>query len=182
MPFFVLFITKEEKVTTAVTALLVLFAVTLAIAVAILIYKSTGDRAEFRIPGHRVGNLYWDVPIPGALNRSGRMDPGLYSGRVSKSGLPFSQPGGNGPPVSLALGCNRVLDRCRLVSQSSTFSRLAHPVASAGIRGPMARCFRRNGTTNHKSDFGGRTIASSAGQGWSDPFSQTFKTLVDRVP
>jgi multidrug resistance protein MdtO len=51
MPFFVLFITKEEKVTTAVTALLVLVAATLAIAVAILIYKCTGDRAEFRIPG-----------------------------------------------------------------------------------------------------------------------------------
>src|SRR6266404_1934953 len=51
MPFFVLFITKEEKVTTAVTALLVLLAATLAIAVAILIYKSTGNRAEFRIPG-----------------------------------------------------------------------------------------------------------------------------------
>src|SRR5882757_969019 len=51
MPFFVLFITKEEKVTTAVTALLVLFAVTIAVAVAILIYKCTGDRAEFRIPG-----------------------------------------------------------------------------------------------------------------------------------
>jgi multidrug resistance protein MdtO len=51
MPFFVLFITKEEKVTTAVTALLVLLAATLAIAVAILIYKATGNRAEFRIPG-----------------------------------------------------------------------------------------------------------------------------------
>jgi multidrug resistance protein MdtO len=51
MPFFVLFITKEEKVTTTVTALLVLLAATLAIAVAILIYKCTGDRAEFRIPG-----------------------------------------------------------------------------------------------------------------------------------
>jgi multidrug resistance protein MdtO len=50
MPFFVLFITKEEKVTTTVTALLVLIAVTLAITAAILIYKSTGDRAEFRIP------------------------------------------------------------------------------------------------------------------------------------
>jgi multidrug resistance protein MdtO len=50
MPFFVLFVTKEEKVTTVVTALLVLLAATLAIAVAILIYKSTGDRAEFRIP------------------------------------------------------------------------------------------------------------------------------------
>jgi multidrug resistance protein MdtO len=51
MPFFVLFITKEEKVTTTVTALLVLLAATLAIAAAILIYKCTGDRAEFRIPG-----------------------------------------------------------------------------------------------------------------------------------
>jgi len=51
LPFFVLFVTKEEKVTTALSALLVLFAVTLAIAAAILIYKATGDRAEFRIPG-----------------------------------------------------------------------------------------------------------------------------------
>src|SRR5258705_5030962 len=51
MHFFVLFITKEEKVTTVVTALLVLIAATLAIAVAILIYKATGNRAEFRIPG-----------------------------------------------------------------------------------------------------------------------------------
>src|SRR5467141_860982 len=39
MPFFVLFITKEEKVTTTVTALLVLFTVTIAIAAAILFYK-----------------------------------------------------------------------------------------------------------------------------------------------
>src|ERR1700751_48325 len=51
MPFFVLFITKEEKVTTVVTALLVVIAATLAIAVAILLYKATGNRAEFRIPG-----------------------------------------------------------------------------------------------------------------------------------
>ena len=51
MPFFVLFITKEEKVTTAVTALLVLFACSLAIAAAILVFKATGNRPEFRIPG-----------------------------------------------------------------------------------------------------------------------------------
>src|SRR6266436_8274770 len=51
MPFFVFFITKEEKVTTVITALLVLFAATIAIAGAILIYKLTGDRPEFRIPG-----------------------------------------------------------------------------------------------------------------------------------
>jgi multidrug resistance protein MdtO len=51
MPFFVLFVTKEEKVTTTISALLVLFAATIAIAVAILIYKLTGNRAEFRIPG-----------------------------------------------------------------------------------------------------------------------------------
>jgi multidrug resistance protein MdtO len=51
MPFFVLFVTKEEKVTTTVTVLLVLFAITIAIVAAILLYKCTGDRAEFRIPG-----------------------------------------------------------------------------------------------------------------------------------
>jgi len=51
MPFFVLFITKEEKVTTTITAVLLLVAATLGIAAAILIYKATGNRAEFRIPG-----------------------------------------------------------------------------------------------------------------------------------
>src|ERR1700751_1919837 len=51
MPFFVLFITKEEKVTTVITELLVLLAATLAITVAILIYKATGNRAEVRITG-----------------------------------------------------------------------------------------------------------------------------------
>jgi multidrug resistance protein MdtO len=51
LPFFVLFVTKEEKVTTALTVLLVLFSITLAIAAAILIYKATGDRPEFRVPG-----------------------------------------------------------------------------------------------------------------------------------
>jgi multidrug resistance protein MdtO len=51
LPFFILFVTKEEKVTTAVSTLLVLFAVTLAIAASILLFKLTGNRAEFRIPG-----------------------------------------------------------------------------------------------------------------------------------
>jgi multidrug resistance protein MdtO len=50
LPFFILFVTKEEKVTTAVSALLVLVTVTLAIAVSIVLFKYTGDRAEFRIP------------------------------------------------------------------------------------------------------------------------------------
>jgi multidrug resistance protein MdtO len=50
MPFFVLFITKEEKVTTAVSALLVLFAMTLAIGTSILLFKCTGNRPEFRVP------------------------------------------------------------------------------------------------------------------------------------
>ena len=182
MPFFVLFITKEEKVTTAVTALLVLLAATLAIAVAILIYKCTGDRAEFRIPGIAleifIGMFLFRVLSIGAVG----WILGFIVRRVAKSGLPFSQPRGNSPPVSLALGGHRVLGRCRLVGQSSSFSRLAHPLASAGIRDRMAGCFRRHGTTDHQSTFSGRTIASPAGQGWADPFAQTFKTFVDRVP
>ena len=128
MPFFVLFITKEEKVTTAVTALLVLLAATLAIAVAILIYKCTGDRAEFRIPGIAleifIGMFLFRVLSIGAV--------GWILGFVfaaAQSLVYFSQPRGNGPPVSLALGGHRVLDRCRLVVQSFSFSRLAHPSA-----------------------------------------------------
>jgi multidrug resistance protein MdtO len=50
MPFFILFVTKEEKVTTAISALIVLLTVTLAIAISIVLFKFTGDRAEFRIP------------------------------------------------------------------------------------------------------------------------------------
>jgi multidrug resistance protein MdtO len=50
LPFFILFVTKEEKVTTALSAFLVLVTVTLAIAVSIVLFKLTGDRAEFRIP------------------------------------------------------------------------------------------------------------------------------------
>src|SRR6202035_657464 len=128
---------------------------------------------------YRIGDLYWDVPIPGTLNRSGRMDPRVYRRRDAKSGLPFSQPGGDSSPVSLALVGRRDLGGRRLVGQSFTFSRLAHPLAAAGIRGRMACCFRRNGTTNHQSNFSRRTIASSAGQGWADPLAQTFKTFVD---
>jgi multidrug resistance protein MdtO len=50
LPFFILFVTKEEKVTTTLSALLVLVSVTLAIAVSIVLFKLTGNRAEFRIP------------------------------------------------------------------------------------------------------------------------------------
>jgi multidrug resistance protein MdtO len=51
MPFLILFITKEDKLTTAVSALLCLLGVTIAIAASIVIYKCTGNRAEFRVPG-----------------------------------------------------------------------------------------------------------------------------------
>jgi multidrug resistance protein MdtO len=51
MPFFILFITKEEKVTTAVSAVMVLVTITVAIGASIVLFKCTGNRAEFRIPG-----------------------------------------------------------------------------------------------------------------------------------
>jgi multidrug resistance protein MdtO len=50
LPFLVLFASKEEKVTTAITALLAIVAATVAVGAAIVIFKLTGDRAEFRIP------------------------------------------------------------------------------------------------------------------------------------
>ncbi len=50
MPFFLLFITKEEKVTTTISALVVLVTLTLAIGLSILLFKLTGNRAEFRVP------------------------------------------------------------------------------------------------------------------------------------
>jgi multidrug resistance protein MdtO len=50
LPFLVLFTVKEEKVTTAITALLALFSITVAVGASILIFKYAGDRAEFRIP------------------------------------------------------------------------------------------------------------------------------------
>ena len=54
LPFLVLFTSKEEKVTTAITAVLALFAITVAVVASILIFKYTGDRAEFRIPAMAV--------------------------------------------------------------------------------------------------------------------------------
>jgi multidrug resistance protein MdtO len=50
LPFLVLFTVKEEKVTTAITALLALFSITVAVGASILIFKYTSGRAEFRIP------------------------------------------------------------------------------------------------------------------------------------
>src|SRR5258708_29073273 len=50
LPFLVLFTVKEEIVTTAITALLALFSITVAVGASILIFKYTNGRAEFRIP------------------------------------------------------------------------------------------------------------------------------------
>jgi hypothetical protein len=50
LPFLVLFASKEEKITTAITVLLALIGITIAVGAAIVIFKFTGDRAEFRIP------------------------------------------------------------------------------------------------------------------------------------
>ena len=54
LPFFVLFVSKEEKVSTGITVLLVLFSITISVGAAILIFKFAGDRAEFRIPAMAV--------------------------------------------------------------------------------------------------------------------------------
>ena len=54
LPFLVLFTTKEEKITTTITAVLALFAITIAVGAALLIFKCTGNRPEFRIPGMAV--------------------------------------------------------------------------------------------------------------------------------
>jgi hypothetical protein len=54
LPFFVLFTAKEEKITTAITAVLTLLAITVSVGAAILVFKCTGNRPEFRIPGMAV--------------------------------------------------------------------------------------------------------------------------------
>jgi multidrug resistance protein MdtO len=51
LPFLVLFTAKEEKITTTITAVLALFAITIAVGASLLIFKCTGNRPEFRIPG-----------------------------------------------------------------------------------------------------------------------------------
>jgi multidrug resistance protein MdtO len=51
LPFLALFTAKEEKITTTITAILVLLAITVSVGAAILIFKCTGNRPEFRIPG-----------------------------------------------------------------------------------------------------------------------------------
>ena len=54
LPFFVLFVSKEEKITSTITAVLALFAITISVGVALLVFKCTGNRPEFRIPGMAV--------------------------------------------------------------------------------------------------------------------------------
>jgi multidrug resistance protein MdtO len=54
LPFLVLFTAKEETITTAVTAVLALLAITVSVGAAILVFKCTGNRPEFRIPGMAV--------------------------------------------------------------------------------------------------------------------------------
>jgi multidrug resistance protein MdtO len=51
LPFLVLFTSKEEKITTTITAILALFATTIAVGASLLVFKCTGNRPEFRIPG-----------------------------------------------------------------------------------------------------------------------------------
>lgn len=51
LPFLALFTAKEEKITTSITAILVLLAITVSIGAAILLFKLTGNRPELRIPG-----------------------------------------------------------------------------------------------------------------------------------
>jgi multidrug resistance protein MdtO len=54
LPFLALFTAKEEKITTSITAVLALLAITVSVGVAILVFKCTGNRPEFRIPGMAV--------------------------------------------------------------------------------------------------------------------------------
>ena len=51
LPFLILFLAKEEKITTAITAVLAMLGITIAVVAAIIIFKCTGNRPEFRIPG-----------------------------------------------------------------------------------------------------------------------------------
>jgi hypothetical protein len=54
MPFLALLTAKEEKITTAISAILTLLAITVSVGAAILVFKCTGNRPEFRIPGMAV--------------------------------------------------------------------------------------------------------------------------------
>ena len=179
MPFLFLFVTKEEKVTTAVTAVLALLSVTVAIGVSIVLFKCTGNRAEFRIPGIAVeifvGMYLFRVLSIGAV---GWILAFIVSASQSLVYL-FPDPEETVHQFSLALGCSRVLSRFGLGRQFFAISCVSNRVASAGIRGRLECYFRRNGTINRKFAFRRRKLASSFGQKWSDPFSQTFKTLLD---
>src|SRR3984957_7997700 len=54
LPFLILFTSKEEKITTTITAVLALFSITIAVGASLLVFKCTGTRPEFRIPGMAV--------------------------------------------------------------------------------------------------------------------------------
>src|SRR5260370_4310082 len=50
LPFFALFVAKEEKITTAITAALGLLAITVSVGAALLVFKCTANRPQFSIP------------------------------------------------------------------------------------------------------------------------------------
>jgi multidrug resistance protein MdtO len=54
LPFLTLFVAKEETITTAMTAVLAVLAITVSVGAAILVFKCTGNRPEFRIPAMAV--------------------------------------------------------------------------------------------------------------------------------
>jgi multidrug resistance protein MdtO len=54
LPFLILFVAKEETITTAMTAVLALLGITVSVGATILVFKCTGNRPEFRIPGMAV--------------------------------------------------------------------------------------------------------------------------------
>ncbi|MBV8280071.1 MAG: FUSC family protein [Verrucomicrobia bacterium] len=54
LPFLVLFTSKEETITTTITAVLALIAITISVGAALFVFKCTGNRPEFRIPGMAV--------------------------------------------------------------------------------------------------------------------------------
>jgi multidrug resistance protein MdtO len=54
LPFLILFVAKEETITTAITAVLALLGITVSVGAAILVFKCAGNRPEFRIPAMAV--------------------------------------------------------------------------------------------------------------------------------
>jgi len=181
LPFLALFTAKEEKITTAITALLALLAITVSVGAAILVFKCTGNRPEFRIPGMAaeifVGMYLFRILSIGPV---GFILAFIVS--VSQSIVdPLPYAGGSRPSIPLGVGCGGAGSWLRLACHPDVISGSSEPRASERV------CYRLANTIDCCKTierwFAGYMpeITCPAGQARADPSTEVTEIFLAGV-